>query len=178
MLQGVVSKARTYNPTNPVYLPRAYHRRHSNMRSARICTRNDVFGNLAMLFAGFGVFGTSSSWLDSSSLQSWRYSLLQGTGVAFSALWPSCPNQQRRSRRRGGPTPMTSAAQQVGSHLGYTGRTANVVTRGRLRNLRSGLRVGDQAARPLLVFGLSRAAFNASPHHTRWSNIASRLCTR
>jgi Co/Zn/Cd efflux system component len=36
----------------------------SNMRSAWICTRNDVIGNLAVLFAAAGVFGTRAGWPD------------------------------------------------------------------------------------------------------------------
>jgi Co/Zn/Cd efflux system component len=34
----------------------------SNMRSAWICTRNDVLGNLAVLLAALGVFGTGTGW--------------------------------------------------------------------------------------------------------------------
>jgi Co/Zn/Cd efflux system component len=36
----------------------------ANMRSAWICTRNDVLGNLAVLLAAVGVFGTSTGWPD------------------------------------------------------------------------------------------------------------------
>jgi Co/Zn/Cd efflux system component len=36
----------------------------ANMRSAWICTRNDVFGNLAVLIAAAGVFGTGTGWPD------------------------------------------------------------------------------------------------------------------
>jgi Co/Zn/Cd efflux system component len=35
-----------------------------NMRSAWICARNDVLGNLAVLIAAAGVFGTSTGWPD------------------------------------------------------------------------------------------------------------------
>ena len=34
----------------------------ANMRSAWICTRNDVLGNLAVLIAAAGVFGTGTGW--------------------------------------------------------------------------------------------------------------------
>src|SRR3954470_4737324 len=41
------------------------HRRgDANMRSAWICTRNDVLGNLAVLLAALGVFGTGTGWPD------------------------------------------------------------------------------------------------------------------
>ena len=36
----------------------------ANMRSAWICTRNDVLGNLAVLLAALGVFGTATGWPD------------------------------------------------------------------------------------------------------------------
>jgi len=42
----------------------AYRHGDANMRSAWICTRNDVLGNLAVLLAALGVFGTSAGWPD------------------------------------------------------------------------------------------------------------------
>jgi Co/Zn/Cd efflux system component len=36
----------------------------ANMRSAWICTRNDVLGNLAVLLAAAGVLGTGTGWPD------------------------------------------------------------------------------------------------------------------
>jgi Co/Zn/Cd efflux system component len=36
----------------------------SNMRSVWLCTRNDVLGNLAVLLAALGVFGTGTGWPD------------------------------------------------------------------------------------------------------------------
>lgn len=36
----------------------------SNMRSAWICTRNDVVSNLAVMLAALGVFGTGTGWPD------------------------------------------------------------------------------------------------------------------
>jgi Co/Zn/Cd efflux system component len=36
----------------------------ANMRSAWLCTRNDVLGNVAVLLAAAGVFGTGSGWPD------------------------------------------------------------------------------------------------------------------
>jgi Co/Zn/Cd efflux system component len=40
----------------------AYRGADANMRSAWICTRNDVLGNLAVLLAALGVFGTGTGW--------------------------------------------------------------------------------------------------------------------
>jgi Co/Zn/Cd efflux system component len=42
----------------------AYRTGDANMRSAWICTRNDVLGNLAVLLAALGVFGTGTGWPD------------------------------------------------------------------------------------------------------------------
>ena len=36
----------------------------ANMRSVWICWRNDAIGNLAVLFAALGVFGTDTGWPD------------------------------------------------------------------------------------------------------------------
>ena len=41
-----------------------YRAGDSNRRSVWLCTRNDVLGNLAVLLAAFGVFGTGSGWPD------------------------------------------------------------------------------------------------------------------
>jgi Co/Zn/Cd efflux system component len=42
----------------------AYRTGDANMRSAWICTRNDAIGNLAVLVAAAGVFGTGRGWPD------------------------------------------------------------------------------------------------------------------
>jgi hypothetical protein len=47
----------------------------ANLRSAWICTRNDVFGNLAVLLAAFGVFGSGTGWPDvlvAAIMAAWR----------------------------------------------------------------------------------------------------------
>jgi Co/Zn/Cd efflux system component len=36
----------------------------ANMRSVWICSRNDAIGNLAVLLAAIGVFGTGTGWPD------------------------------------------------------------------------------------------------------------------
>ncbi|MBU1331533.1 MAG: cation transporter [Gammaproteobacteria bacterium] len=41
-----------------------YREGDSNMRSVWLCTRNDALGNLAVLLAAFGVFGTGTAWPD------------------------------------------------------------------------------------------------------------------
>ena len=42
----------------------AYRSGDANMRSAWICARNDVIGNLAVLLAALGVLGTGTGWPD------------------------------------------------------------------------------------------------------------------
>ena len=42
----------------------AYREGDANMRSVWLCTRNDALGNLAVLAAAAGVFGTGSFWPD------------------------------------------------------------------------------------------------------------------
>ena len=42
----------------------AYRKGDANMRSVWICSRNDAIGNVAVLLAAGGVFGTGSGWPD------------------------------------------------------------------------------------------------------------------
>jgi Co/Zn/Cd efflux system component len=42
----------------------AYRGGDANMQSVWICSRNDVLGNLAVLLAALGVFGTGTGWPD------------------------------------------------------------------------------------------------------------------
>ena len=42
----------------------AYRNGDSNMRSVWLCTRNDALGNVAVLLAAVGVFGTGQAWPD------------------------------------------------------------------------------------------------------------------
>lgn len=42
----------------------AYRNGDSNMRSVWLCTRNDALGNIAVIIAALGVFGTGTAWPD------------------------------------------------------------------------------------------------------------------
>lgn len=53
----------------------------SNMRSVWLCTRNDVLGNLAVLGAALGVFGTGSAWPDVAVATIMAALALQGAWV-------------------------------------------------------------------------------------------------
>jgi Co/Zn/Cd efflux system component len=42
----------------------SYRNGDSNMRSVWLCTRNDAIGNVAVMLAALGVFGTGAGWPD------------------------------------------------------------------------------------------------------------------
>lgn len=56
----------------------AYRTGDANMRSVWLCTRNDAIGNVAVMLAAAGVFGTGSGWPD------WLVAMLMGA-LALSA---------------------------------------------------------------------------------------------
>jgi Co/Zn/Cd efflux system component len=58
----------------------------ANRRSVWICSRNDAIGNIAVVAAALGVFGTGTGWPDTLSQQSWPRS--------------RCPADGRSSTRR------------------------------------------------------------------------------
>lgn len=61
----------------------AYRDGDANMRSAWICTRNDVLGNLAVLLAAAGVFGTAAGWPDLVVALAMAALALQGAAVVI-----------------------------------------------------------------------------------------------
>jgi Co/Zn/Cd efflux system component len=61
----------------------AYRSGDANMRSGWICTRNDVFGNLAVLLAALGVFGTGTGWPDVIVAAIMATLALQGAGIVL-----------------------------------------------------------------------------------------------
>jgi Co/Zn/Cd efflux system component len=75
----------------------AYRDGDANMRSAWICTRNDVLGNLAVLLAALGVFGTGTGWPDLIVAAVMAALAVQGAGIVFGTPWPSCDNPRGRS---------------------------------------------------------------------------------
>jgi Co/Zn/Cd efflux system component len=54
----------------------AYRTGDANMRSVWLCSRNDAIGNIAVLLAAVGVFGTGTAWPD----------LIVAVGMAFLGL--------------------------------------------------------------------------------------------
>jgi len=65
----------------------AYRGGDSNMRSAWICTRNDVLGNLAVLLAALGVFGTGTGWPDVAVAAIMAVLALQGAFAVINQSW-------------------------------------------------------------------------------------------
>ena len=65
----------------------AYRGGDSNMRSAWICTRNDVLGNLTVLAAALGVLGTGTGWPDIVVAATMAALALQGAYVVIRQSW-------------------------------------------------------------------------------------------
>ena len=73
----------------------AYRGGDANMRSAWICTRNDVLGNLAVLLAALGVFGTGTGWPDIIVAAIMAALALQGATMWSGNRWRSCASRLR-----------------------------------------------------------------------------------
>lgn len=61
---GVVGLAALIANVVVLILLWAYREGDSNMRSVWLCSRNDVIGNVAILLAALGVFGSGTGWPD------------------------------------------------------------------------------------------------------------------
>jgi len=61
---GVVGTLALLANLGVAFLLYRYRTGDSNMRSVWLCTRNDALGNLAVLAAALGVFGTGTAWPD------------------------------------------------------------------------------------------------------------------
>jgi Co/Zn/Cd efflux system component len=61
---GVIAIAALAANLGVALLLYSYRRGDANMRSVWLCSRNDVIGNVAVVLAALGVFGTGSVWPD------------------------------------------------------------------------------------------------------------------
>lgn len=61
---GVVAVLALLTNMGVAWLLYAYREGDANMRSVWLCTRNDAIGNVAVLLAAVGVFGTGTAWPD------------------------------------------------------------------------------------------------------------------
>lgn len=75
----------------------AFRQGDANMRSVWLCSRNDAIGNIAVMLAAAGVFGTGSGWPD------WLVAILMG-GLALSASI-TVVRHARQELYDGRPTP-------------------------------------------------------------------------
>jgi Co/Zn/Cd efflux system component len=91
----------------------------ANMRSAWICTRNDVLGNLAVLLAALGVFGTGTGWPDVIVAAIMAMLALQGAALVI---------RHARSELRSDGNRLMSGNQHVGD-LRLASRMASVAKR-------------------------------------------------
>lgn len=75
----------------------------ANMRSVWICSRNDALGNLAVLLAAMGVFGTGTGWPD----------VMVASIMGALGLWGGWQiiGQARSELRVGYPAPVALAAE-------------------------------------------------------------------
>lgn len=61
---GAVAIAALLANVGVAWLLYAFQDGDANMRSVWLCSRNDAIGNVAVLFAALGVFGTGTAWPD------------------------------------------------------------------------------------------------------------------
>jgi Co/Zn/Cd efflux system component len=64
MTMGVVGFAALLVNAGVAWMLYAFRTGDANMRSVWICSRNDAIGNVAVMLAALGVFGTGSAWPD------------------------------------------------------------------------------------------------------------------
>lgn len=64
LTMGVVGTLALATNVGVAVLLYAYREGDANMRSVWLCTRNDAIGNVAVLLAALGVFGTGTRWPD------------------------------------------------------------------------------------------------------------------
>ena len=77
LTMGVVGAVALAANVGVAFLLYAFREGDANMRGVWLCTRNDAIGNVAVLLAALGVFGTGTAWPD----------LLVASGMAALALW-------------------------------------------------------------------------------------------
>ena len=88
-----------------------YRHGDANMRSVWICSRNDVLGNLAVMLAALGVFGTGTGWPDvtvaaimaSLAMQGAWVVIRQGAGELRGPRGPA-PRELRASQGKAAPS--------------------------------------------------------------------------
>jgi Co/Zn/Cd efflux system component len=64
LIMGVIGTVALFANAAVAVMLYQFRAAEANLRSAWICSRNDVVGNLAVLLAALGVFGTGTLWPD------------------------------------------------------------------------------------------------------------------
>jgi len=64
LTMGVVGTLALAANVGAAFLLYAFREGDANMRGVWLCTRNDAIGNVAVMLAAFGVFGTGTAWPD------------------------------------------------------------------------------------------------------------------
>jgi Co/Zn/Cd efflux system component len=101
MMGGIGFAALIANGTVALLLY-AYRDGDANMRSVWLCTRNDAIGNVAVMLAALGVFGTQSGWPDI------------GVALVMGCLALSAARQVIRQARAEMPaSPRTTASAEI-----------------------------------------------------------------
>ena len=67
------------------------------MQSVWICSRNDVLGNLAVLLAAAGVFGTATGWPDVIVAAIMAGLALQGAVIVTRQAWQELQSPQAQA---------------------------------------------------------------------------------
>jgi Co/Zn/Cd efflux system component len=75
----------------------AYRNGDSNMRSVWVCSRNDAAGNLAVLLAAAGVFGTGAGWPDVIVAGTVALLALQGSVQVMRSAWAELGPSRREA---------------------------------------------------------------------------------
>ncbi|WP_428851385.1 cation transporter [Imbroritus primus] len=89
-----------------------YRSGDANMRSVWLCSRNDALGNLAVMLAAAGVFGTGSGWPD-IIVAVVMASLALSSGITVMRH----ARQELRGRQGHGQAPQPPAGSSASSHL-------------------------------------------------------------
>lgn len=79
----------------------AYRAGDSNMRSVWLCSRNDVIGNIAVMLAALGVFGTGTGWPDVIVAAAMAVLALQGSW----AVIRQASDELSEAREQAAPAP-------------------------------------------------------------------------
>lgn len=76
----------------------AYRSGDANMRSVWLCTRNDMIGNVAVMLAALGVFGTGTAWPDIGVA-----AIMGGLALKASSSVIAQARRELRTGQAGGP---------------------------------------------------------------------------